>query len=319
MALRLSLLLPLALAASCASTDLSGRHVTRLGPLRDAGVHPAAAADEPVLLDAGREVLDDTEHERMREELAEHFREATRRIAKEHASALPPRGVARVQRCTLSGAPTPRATIYLAHCRVALELEGLAVVEVEATAERRTRARAVTEEQAAEIKKLTRNPLLSYEDARLALESALDEALRLLVTGEEPRQPMSDPMLPESAPPVDEGAMRADALRRLARESGPARAAACIDLGRFGTAEDGLAMAEFLDDESALVRRACATTIGELGAKDAYGALIRRGEDPDPAANEAIQLAKARLRALYPDLPVELSKPSKSSTEGGAD
>lgn len=312
----------LALATSCASTDLSGRHVTRLGPLEGAAVHPASASSEPVVLDAGREVLDDDEHARMRTELAGYFQGATRRISREHARAVPPRGVARVQRCTLSGAPTPRATIYLARCRVALELDGLPVVEVEATAERRTRARAVSEERAAEIRKLTRNPLLEYQDARAALESALDEALRLLVTGAEPAAATRDPMPlrdAEAAADVDEGAMREDALRRLSRDTGPARAAACIDLGRFGTAADGAALAAHLDDESALVRRACATSIGELGAKDAYGPLALHGDDPDPAARDAIDLAKARLRALYPDLLEEPSKPSNSSTEGAGD
>jgi hypothetical protein len=118
---------------------------------------------------------------------------------------------------------------------------------------------------------------------------------------------------------VDEAAMREDALRRLSRDEGPARAAACVDLGRFGVVTDGAALAEHLDDESALVRRACATSIGELGAKDAYGALVAHGDDPDAAARDAIDLAKARLRALYPDLPDEPSKPSNSSTEGGGD
>lgn len=316
-----------ALLAGCASTDLSGRHVTRLGPLADAAVRPASASPEPVVLDAGREVLDDEEHARLRGELTGYLQDATRRISDEHAAALPPRGVARVQRCTVSGAPTPRATIYLARCRVALELDGLAVIEVEATAERRTRARAVTEERAAEIRKLTRNPLLEYEDAKAALESALDEALRLLVTGAEPAVAQHDPMPlregdVEAAANVDEEAMRADALRRISRDQGPALAAACVDLGRFGQPSDGAALAAHLDDESALVRRACATAIGELGAKEAYGALVERGADPDRAARDAIELAKSRLRALYPDLPDEPSTPSapsKSSTEGAGD
>lgn len=302
--------------AGCVSTDVSGRHVTRLGPLRAALVHPASASAEPLLLDVGRDVLDDAELERMKGELSGYFGEATARIANELAPTTSPRGIARVQRCSLSAAPTRRATVYVARCRVALFVDDVPVVEVEASAERRARARAVTEERAAEIRKLTRNPLLDYDDSRQALESALEEALRLLVSGAEPNVNERDPTHVPAAV-FDQEAMRADALRRLSRDQGDALAAACIDLGRFGTATDGLALAPHIEHESALVRRACATSIGELGAKDALSALEQHEPDPDPAAAAAIQLAKERLRALYPDLPPAPSKPSNSSTEGG--
>ncbi len=312
----------LALTLGCASTEVRGRHVTRLGPLRSAPLHPAGAADEPLLLEAGRDVLDDAELARMKGELARYFQDTTARLANEHAATTSARGLARVQRCTLSASPTPRATVYLARCRVALEVEGVPVASVEASAERRTRARAVSEARAAEIRALTRNPLLEYDDARGALESALDEALRLLITGAAPERDELDP-LGAPAVAVDEAAMREDAVQRLAKHEGPALAAACIDLGRYGTAADGIALAAHLDDDSALVRRACATAIGELGAKDAYPALQRRSADVDKAAGAAIELAKQRLRALYPDLPPDerppetSSKPSNSSTEGG--
>lgn len=313
LSLALSAVVASAVLGGCASTDLGGRHVTRLGPLRAGLVHPAGIDGEPILLQVGPDVLDDDEMERMTADLASYFASATSRIASEHASETEPKGTARVQRCSLRASPTPRATVYLARCRVALELGGVPVVEVEAHAERRARARAVTEEQAKEIKKQVRNPLLDYEDSRAALQSALDEALRLLVTGAEPR-----PLPGEAEIVVDEQAMGASARRRVTTESGPALAAACVDLARFGDDQDGAALAPHLEDESALVRRACATAIGELGAKDAYDALRRQEGDPDPQAAAAIALALQRLRALYSDLPDdEPSKPSKSSTDGG--
>jgi hypothetical protein len=199
---------------------------------------------------------------------------------------------------------------------VALLLDGVPVVEVEASAARKARARAVSEKEAARIRTLTRNPLLSFEDSQRVLESGIDAAVELLLTGVAPVA------LEGEAPAVFDGAlMRADALRRLAEERGAGRAAAAVDLGRWGTPSDGAPLVGHLDDEDPLVRRACASSLGELGAREGHEALAGLGGDPDPKVQAAVALALLRLEALYPDLPRSSSRPSpsKRSTVGGGD
>jgi hypothetical protein len=302
----------LGLLAACAETHVSGREVLRLAPLRESTPPPGAAAPE-VILDAGSDALTDDELARLQTHLAQHLAAAVERSGAR--ATVAPRGTARVQRCALRAGAGRRNTTYLARCRVALLWDGVPVVEAEAEAVRLTGARAVTKERANEIRKGLargeRHPLLSYDDARLALEAALDAAVKIAVTGDVPRAEG------EPAPvAVDVPLMRKDALRRLERDRGPALAAAAVDLARWGEPEDGAALLPLLDDGDPLVRRAAATALGELGARAGWVPLHERRDDRDEKVAAAIHLAIARLSALYPELS---EVPSNSSTAGGGE
>jgi acyl-coenzyme A thioesterase PaaI-like protein len=300
-------------ASACVSTQVSGREITRLAPLREAPIRPASAEGGKLVLDAGTDALDDEELQAMQAELAAHLADEVAGAAS--WSAGPARGAVRVQRCMLRVGLGRRYSTYVARCRVAHTIDGTVVVEAEAEAVRRAGAKAVTKARGAEIRALVarggRNPLVSYDDSRQALRSALSGALRVLVTGEALRAE------DEPAPtPVDGALMRRDALRRLERSRGEALAAAAVDLGRWGSPDDGAHLLPLLDDGEPLVRLAAATSIGELGTKRAWSALNARRDDTDPRVSRAVELALARLRALYPELS---DAPSNSSTAGGGD
>jgi hypothetical protein len=309
--LPLCVCLALLLGGACASTERTGRDVLRVAPLRERPARPAAVHEELPYVDAGADILDDDELERVRADLRRSLEAAVTELGAEQPAqrAL---GTARVQRCTLKGAPTPRRTLYVARCRVALEVRGVAVLEVEAEAQRSARARAVSEAEAERIRGLVRNPLLSYEDSRAALDSAVRAAVEQLIAGELADDADDEELLAVITP----AAMRANARDRLGGGGARDRAAAAVDLARWGTSEDAALVAPLLDDEDALVRRAAATALGELLDVRTRAALAAHVEDPDPLVADAVKTALARLDALYPSEPDPI-EPSKSSTEGG--
>lgn len=299
-------------AAGCATTELTGRDVLRVAPLRDSPVRPLTAEEAPLLLEASADALSDDELAALAARLPAHFDERVRTHAGALAGDVAPRGTARVRRCTVEAGAFPQHTIYRARCWVALEVSGVSLVEVEAEATRFARARAVTEDEAARIRALVRNPLLSVEDSEEALKSALDHAALLLIGGE-PKASPSD----AEAPAVDEELIRRTALANAAEEGEAARMAAATDLARWGQSEDATALLPLLDDERPRVRRAAALALAELSSPASYAALSAKRDDADPQTRAAVDVALARLRALYPDLRApRAAGPSKSSTPG---
>ena len=307
-------LLPL----GCASTELKGRDILRLGPLRGAAVHPHGAFDEPLPLAARPDALTDEEIDALSRRLSARFDERVRARAKELAPGSAALGTARVHRCALRASAGRRNTVYEARCWVALEVDGVVVVEVESRATRFAPPRAVSEAEAARIRTLPRNPLLSVADSEAALLSALDHAAVLLVAAPALDDAGAPPGDASRDPALDEALVRRAALTRAEQEGERERLAASADLARWGRPEDAPALLPLLDDKRPRVRQAAATALAELASPASYAALYRRRNDSDPGARAAIELALSRLRALYPDLrEPDTAGPSNSSTTGG--
>lgn len=302
----------------CVSTEVESRRILRLGPLRGVAVTPAAFATPLPEAEASPQVLDGEERRLVAQRLETHVRELVAITSGADASLLGTflLGTLRVDRCTLAGAARREATYFEARCWVTLEIDGESIARVEARARRRTAARALSEAEAKRLRPDERSPLLALAHSEAALRSSLTAAVRLLLLDvtEEPGEVDAQ----ERDRLTRERAFAAAARARLGVERGPALAGACVDLGRFGGASDGIAVARLLQDPHPLVRRACADAAGELAAREAGEALVGLLEDDDEEVARAAATALRRVKALYPRSDARPG-PSNSSTEGARD
>jgi hypothetical protein len=299
-----ALFLVVALAAvGCVRVQTETRDILRVSPLRGAQIAPPSLDDEPALISAGADALTD-------DEITAAQSAIRARLSAVLAEAAPGREVRgarlRVERCALTAGAGRAATVHRAKCRVSLRAGDAVLAAHSATVVREGPAKAVTEERAKQIRKMTRNPLLVYDES----ERALTDAVALATAG-----------ILAHAADEPQPILRASALRDLKDdERVPTLAAAAVDLARYGATEDAPALIPHLEHEHALVRRAVATALAELLHQDAYPALVARLQnEEEDAVRVPLQQAIERTRALYPDLPAYPVRPapSKSSTEGG--
>jgi hypothetical protein len=301
------------LASSCAETEVAGREILRLGPYRDASVAPVIEPQGDVKLKAGRDVLRQDERQDVVGALGPAFvDEVTRRSR--GGAPLPAR--ARLVQCKVRAGFTQRNTIYEARCRAVIEKDGVAVIEVEGLAVRKTRLNAITEADVEELKEDPRHPGFDVDDTEAVLIEAARTAARLLVDptfhprpGRPDRNELEEEQSPR--PEVDQDLQRRAALRQLKSATRPdVRAAAAVDLARWGRSDDVLLIIPLLSDPSPLVRQAAAVALGELGSAEAIVPLAAlEGETEQERVRAAARRALDRLCALY-------ARPSKSSTPG---
>ena len=283
------------LAPSCAQTDLRGRDVLRVAAYRQPGALSVAASAAAPRIDAGTDALTDDELRAVADAVGARFAAAVG----ENPGDVDVDGEARVTSCRLRAGPGRAVTLYEAKCRAAIVLRGVPLVEVETIAVRKVRAKGVTPGEAARIAKMERNPLLTVDDARAALESAATAAAALIVTGRPPRRADD-----EVDPPLrlaDDEARRLALLKLDRSTSSDEQAAAAVDLGRAGRPEDAAELVPFLDDDSVLVRRATAAALGQLLDARALPSLQAKRDDPDPLVRRLIELAIERTYALFPE------------------
>ena len=288
-----ALVLALAAGTGCASVDVKGRETLRLGPLRDVALVPTAVAPEAVALDAGADALTDEELAPIAAALpGELARALTSRAAT--ASAARALGTARIDGCRLRAGPGRVHTVYEARCRVSVTVGDVVVAEVHAEALRRVRARAISQDEAAAIRKLVRNPLLSADDARSALVSALDAAATLLVDGM--LQPSPDAPPVASLPRSERAALARTSLAR-AGGAAPARAA-LFDLSTSGAPADAEAVLPYLSHDDVMVRVAAVDALGELCAPWTAERLepLTAEHTDEPPVRTAATRALARVR-----------------------
>lgn len=296
----------LSASLGCVSTQLESRRIMRLGPLRGSTLNPASVATPLPEAEAPSSVLDAEERRHLAQQLEAHVRDAAAMASDADA---PPLGTLRVERCTLAGAARRDATYFEARCWVTLELNDEPIARVEARARRRTPARALSETEAKRLKPQNRSPLLALWHSEETLRSSLSEAVRLLL------RDVSRDEEQDQVRVAQEAALAAAARARLGTALGPVLAGACVDLGRYGGASDGIAVTRHLNDAHPLVRRACADAAGELGAHEAGDALVFLLEDEDADVARAAATALRRVRAFYPT-PGARPGPSNNSTEG---
>lgn len=251
-----------AAATGCTHVDVKGRELFRLGPLRDAVVSAASVEERPVPIDAGTDALTDEELDVIARALPTALRGSVDRVATEHRARR--LGVAQIQGCRLRAGPGKTATLYVARCRVRLSVDDVTVIEVQTEALRRAPVKPVSEEEAAEIRKIVRekgrNPLLSADDSRRALEAALEGAALLLVDGALPPAE-NGPPAPRVVPRAEKAALARD---RIARPGDPR--AALFDLRSSGLPDDAGRAMPFLSHADPAVRVAAVDALGELCA-----------------------------------------------------
>jgi hypothetical protein len=287
-------------AEGCAHVDVKGREVLRVGPLRGVPVVAETVAPGPVRVDAGTDALTDDELADIQAALPAALQASFDRLAHERSARRV--GAAHVDGCKLRAGPGKTATMYVAKCAIHVEVDGVSVVEVHAEALRRMPARAVSEEDAKAIRKLVRNPLLSADDSKKALEAALDAAAILVVDGALP--PRED--APPSSPPLSREERLRLARERVARLSSsekPASSsdaqAALFDLRSAGGPDDVERVLPLLSHADAAVRAAAVDAIGELcapGALEKIEPLAVESAD-DALVTASARRAVARLRA----------------------
>lgn len=311
---RLALLALIAVTASgCAQTEVAGREILRLGPYRDVTVTPVVERQDEVKLKAGRDVLRKEERKTVSGALSPAFADEVTRYSR-GGDAIEAR--ARLVRCKVRAGFTQRNTIYEARCRAVIERDGVAVIEVEGLAVRKTRLTAITEDDVEALKEDPRHPGFDVDDTEAVLVEAAKTAARMLVDptfhprpGRPDRNEIEEERDP--APDVDQDLQRRAALRQLKTATRPdVRAAAAVDLARWGRSEDVALLVPLLSDPSPLVRRATAVALGELGSPAAIVPLAALESDvEEEQVRLAARRALDRLCALYP-------RPSKSSTPG---
>lgn len=285
-----------ALAGSgCASVHVKGRETLRVGPLRDVSVAPLAVELTPVTIDAGTDALTDEELAAIAQSLPGELSRALRERAGASAAAVPRAlGQAHIRGCRLRAGPGRSHTVYEARCRVVVDVDGVPVIEVHTEALRRVRSRAISEAEAAAIRKQVRNPLLSADDGRLALVAALEAAAALVVDGALPPNPEAP--APPSLPRKERAAL---ARERLARESAgaPARAA-LFDLSVSGAPQDAEAVLPFLRHDDVDVRVAAVNALGDLCAPWSAERLepLTLENAEEPALRDAAGRALTRVR-----------------------
>jgi hypothetical protein len=307
----LSLTLVLFSLFGCAETEVRGRDVLRVAPLRIEGaLQPRPNTEGALVLEAGRDVADDDELAQLTREIPLAF---TDEIAKTRGRVTD--ATARLDHCRLRAGPGRQYTIYRAKCRASLVRHGVTLIVVEAEAVRRVRSQAVTRDEAKEIRKMVRNPLLDVDDSQAALADAARAAARRLT---DPRMAAQSELSLESAP-LDDEEGRKLAAARLARAKRPEEfAAALVDLARYGRADDGALVLPLLTHEHALVRRAAALAAGELGAPQAMAALQALLDDTDEDVRDEAAHAIEILCALDDGGLFQRSARSSKSSGAGA-
>ncbi len=294
---RAALVVVAMLGAGCATTDVKGREILRVAPLRRTVVVPQQASAAAPRLDAGTDALTDEELPPVAERTGAAFADAFSAQAAATTTTKTAPGEARLLTCRLRAGPGKAYTVYEARCRAALVLADAPIVEVEATAVRRVRARGVTPGEAARIAKLVRNPLLDRDDSAAALAAAARAAATLLAGGALP----TDDRAPAPKRLSDDEARALAKAKLLRATSKVDQAAAALDLGRAGTPEDGVEIAAFMDDDDVVVRRAVASALGELLDPRTIDALHAHVDDEDPIVRRLVQAALLRLYAFFPD------------------
>lgn len=318
--LALMLLVVLAMGTACAQTRVRGRDVVRMGPFRAGKVVPIDVDAGRIPIKGPRTMLDKTERRALDTSLWLAFNDELDDAQDEAKLRV---GRARLIKCSVKASLGRANTIYKAKCRAALEIDGTAVVEVEGHAVRRVRSTAITEWQAARLKAGERNPQYNFADSEAVLLSAVEVCARLLVEADSVR----DTDRPKDAPKIDPVFQRQASLNALGRaERYPDRAAAIIDIGRFGGPEDAAQVIPHLDDPEPLVRRAAASTLGELGPPDAIVPLSKTAHDPDGTVRREAERGLRRLCAIYGGQLVAeavaaqpVAASSKSSGAGGGE
>jgi hypothetical protein len=287
--------------AGCTHVDVKGREVLRLGPLRGVTVAAASVDRGAVDIDAGTDALTDEELAAIAEALPAALEASfERRAGERQARRL---GRARIEGCRLRAGPGRTATVYVARCRVRIDVDDVTVLAVQAEALRRTPVRPISEEEAEVIKKLERNPLLSADDGRLALEAALDAAALLVVDGALP--PREDgPPQPAPVPRETKAALARARVARVLEAEAPRPPsanphAALFDLRSAGVPKDAERVLPFLEDEDPAVRAAAVDALGELCAPAMAARIeaLAAAEDDDERVRLAAVRALPRLRA----------------------
>lgn len=285
---------------------MKGRETSRLGPLRGAHVVASSVAAGPVPIDAGTNVLTDSELMQLAHELPTHLEgELARR---RDAGAAVVVGEARVLGCRVDAGPGRAYTLYQARCRVALMSGDVSLMDVHTQAVRRVRSRAISEDEARAIQELERNPLLSVDDTRAVLGDALVAAAQLMAG-----EPLPASASTSGRPPPRElspGKRRALAVARFQRAAagdGDVRAA-LHDLAVGGAPADSAALVAFMRTQPAHDVPADAIhALGMLCDPSSAPALERlRTSDPPSPYEAEIARAEARLRAcasLPPPIP----------------
>jgi hypothetical protein len=236
---------------------------------------------------AGRDALTNAELTDARKASLEAFNGAIKEKlaspSREAPQKRPRLGVARLTHCTLDAGVGRKHTGYRARCFARLEMDGVALVEVEGNAIRKTRSRALPPGQAREAARRQRNPLLSADHAKKALMLAAQAAARQLI----------DPPTSIGSP-----ADRAALLQALSRENTPEREAALlVDLSTVALDPDGEVFWSRLGSEHDLIRRAALHGLVELCPPGLAEAVekkpeLGRGED-SPRLSLALQCSEA--------------------------
>ncbi len=278
--------------AGCATTDVRGRESDRIAPLRGVPVLPVNVDDAPVAIDAGSNVVTDAELQALSAQLPSLWQRNIDALAAQHGAVRV--GTARILGCRVDAGPGRAYTAYQVHCRVDVTFDAapegrFTLLSVYADALRRTRSRAIGEREAAQIAQLERNPLLTLDDTRAALLSALDATALLMM-----QLPLPASEHVRTPPPLSWADKRALSLAALARaqRSGGDVAHALRELASTGTPSDGAVVTPYLDGDNAAV------ALGALGSLCAVGSIeaVR-----DAGANAALKRnaadALSRLKA----------------------
>lgn len=264
---------------------------------------PATVSSAPVAIDAGTDALTDEELQALATTLPPVLEAALARAAAATGHALRRAGEARIVSCRLRAGPSPARTLYLARCRVKLSVDDVPLVAVEAEALRQTPTRAVPARSPQGAAAASRNPQLTLEDARIALEASIDAAARLLVAEPAPTTAATGAPAQAVVPRPTRAVLARERMARIESTRGPhegsALRAALFDLRSAGSPEDAPRVTPFLAHPDADVRAAAAEALGELCEGSSAAALEATLADgaSDGRLRATVVRALERIRA----------------------
>jgi hypothetical protein len=309
----------------CAQTQSMGRDVSRVGPYRDVSLIVSEIDEAPIVIHADRQLLTDAELSELERSSALEFANRIRNEMDSNQSSgkrqIP--GQAQLALCRIHAGIGRSHTVYEAQCRARIQVDDVVLAESEGRAKRRVRNRGLTQSEADAIDGQGRHPLFDFSDTRSTLEEAIESAALALI---DPRKAKRDSWYVEDSTraqkrktSVDGASIRRSALQVLERPSSNAseKAAAAIDLSKYGQAEDGASLALLFRDESPLVRRAALMALGELAPLGFIADVSQMLDDPDEMVRSEAALTLSRLCALANHAAAGTASSNSSGSGGG--
>ena len=270
----------------CTHVDVKGRETFRVAPLRGVTVGPVSVDPSMVDIDAGTDALTD-------EELKDIAASLPQSLAASFDARAPSKrvGTAHIEKCRLRAGPGKSFIVYEARCKVAIDLDGVVLLEVHGEGLVRVSSALLSSTSTPSVTAAApRNALLQASDSQRALAAALDAAAQIVVDGALP--PREDGPK-ESVMPREQSA--ALARSRLAHAKAPADVLASLfDLRSHGTPDDAALVVPFLDNNEPAILTAAIDALGELCAP-----LTKEKLEPFAAGDDATaQSAKRAIARL---------------------